>query len=339
MPYGVNRQILFASHPHGEPRPENFRYAESPIPEAGPGQLVLRNRYLSLDPYMRGRMSTAKSYAKGFELGQPLGGGTVSVVVASKNPDFAQGDLVLAMGGWQDYALSDGKGLLRIDPTIAPITTALGVLGMPGMTAYTGLANIAQPKNGETLVVAAAAGPVGSTVGQIAKLKGCRVVGIAGAGKLSYLTGELGFDAALDRRSPDLGTELAEACPMGVDIYFENVGGKVWDTVMPLLNDFARIPVCGLISAYNQTEPPAGPDRLPALMRLTLTKRLRIQGFIVWDFAAQHADFLRDMSAWVREGKIKYREHIVEGLKNAPEAFIGLLRGENFGKAIVKIEE
>jgi NADPH-dependent curcumin reductase len=339
MAYGVNRQILFASHPHGEPRPENFRYVESPIPEAAQGQVVLRNKYLSLDPYMRGRMSTAKSYAKGFEIGQPLGGGTVSVVVASKNPAFSQGDLVVAMGGWQDYALSDGNGLMRIDPTIAPITTALGVLGMPGMTAYTGLANIGEPKDGETLVVAAAAGPVGSTVGQIAKIKGCRVVGIAGESKLSYLTDELGFDAALDRRSPDLRTELAEACPMGVDVYFENVGGAVWDAVMPLLNDFARVPVCGLISLYNATEPPAGPDRLPQLMRLTLTKRLRIQGFIVWDFASQYADFQRDVSAWVRAGQIKYRETIVDGLEKAPETFAELLRGDTFGKAIIKIEE
>jgi NADPH-dependent curcumin reductase len=339
MADGINRQILFASHPQGAPTPENFQYAESPIPEPGPGQLLLRNRYLSLDPYMRGRMSTAKSYAKGFEIGQPLGGGTVSEVVASNNPAFAPGDLVQAMGGWQDYALSGGDGLLKIDPAIAPVTTALGVLGMPGMTAYTGLANIGRPKPGETLVVAAAAGPVGSAVGQIARLKGARTVGIAAANKLAYLTGELGFDAAIDRRSPDLPAELRRACPDGIDVYFENVGGAVSDAAMPLLNDFARVPVCGLIAQYSQTEPPAGPDRLPQLMRMTLTKRLRIQGFIVWDFREQLPDFLREMGAWVREGKIKYREDIVDGLEKAPEAFIGLLRGDNFGKLIVRIAD
>ncbi len=339
MAESINRQILFASHPEGEPRPENFQYAETPVPEPGPGELLLRNKYLSLDPYMRGRMSTAKSYAKGFELGRPLGGGTVSEVVASNNSKFAPGDLVQAMGGWQDFALSSGEGLMKIDPTIAPVTTALGVLGMPGMTAYTGLASIGQPKPGETLVVAAAAGPVGSTVGQIAKIKGCRVVGIAAANKLGFLKDELGFDMALDRRSPSLKDELREACPNGIDVYFENVGGAVWDAVMPLLNDFARIPVCGLIAHYNDTQVPPGPDRLPQLMRMTLTKRLRIQGFIVWDFREQLPDFLRDVGAWLREGKIKYREDIVEGLEKAPEAFIGLLKGENFGKLIVKIAD
>ncbi len=339
MAGGINRQILFASHPNGEPTPENFQYAETPVPAPGLDQILLRNKYLSLDPYMRGRMSTAKSYAKGFEIGQPLGGGTVSEVVASNNPAYAPGDLVSAMGGWQDYALSDGKGLMRIDPAIAPITTALGVLGMPGMTAYTGLTNIGQPKEAETLVVAAAAGPVGSTVGQIGKIKGCRVVGIAAENKLSYLTDELDFDAALDRRATDLAAQLGEACPLGIDIYFENVGGEVWDAVMPLLNDFARIPVCGLISQYNQTDLPPGPDRLPQLMRLTLTKRLRIQGFIVWDFASQLADFQRDVGSWMREGRIKYREDIVDGLEKAPEAFIGLLQGDNFGKLIVKIAD
>jgi NADPH-dependent curcumin reductase CurA len=339
MAEGINRQILFASHPQGAPTPENFQYAESRIPEPGPGQLLLRNKYLSLDPYMRGRMSTAKSYARGFEIGRPLGGGTVSEVMASNNPAFAPGDLVQAMGGWQDYALSGGDGLMKIDPAIAPVTTALGVLGMPGMTAYTGLANIGRPKPDETLVVAAAAGPVGSTVGQIAKLKGCRVVGIAAANKLSYLRDELGFDAAIDRRSPELQAELRQACPSGIDVYFENVGGAVWDAVMPLLNEFARVPVCGLISQYSLTGAPAGPDRQPPLMRLILTKRLRVQGFIVWDYHAQLPDFLREMSAWMREGKIKYREDIVDGLERAPEAFIGLLKGDNFGQLIGKIAD
>jgi len=339
MAQGINRQIILTSYPQGEPTPANFAVAESAIPEPGDGEVLLRNTYLSLDPYMRGRMSTARSYAKGFEIGQVLGGGTVSEVVASNNGNFAPGDLVSAMGGWQDYALSRGGELMTIDPALAPVTTALGVLGMPGMTAYTGLFNIGQPKPDETVVVAAAAGPVGATVGQIAKLKGCRTVGIAAANKLDYLTKELGFDAALDRRSPELKAELREACPMGIDVYFENVGGAVWDAVAPLLNDFARIPVCGLIAHYNDTQLPPGPDRMSMLMRMILTRRLRIQGFIVWDFASQRDDFLRDVGAWVREGRIKYREDIVEGLEQAPGAFIKLLRGDNFGKMIVKIAD
>jgi NADPH-dependent curcumin reductase CurA len=339
MAQGINRQITLASHPEGEPAPANFGAAESPIPEPGAGQLLLRNKYLSLDPYMRGRMGTAKSYAKGFQVGEALGGGTVSEVVVSNNPKYVPGDLVLAHGGWQDYALSGGEGLRRIDPDLAPVTTALGVLGMPGMTAYTGLLNIGDPKPGETVVVAAAAGPVGATVGQIAKLKGCRTVGIAAAGKLDCLKQEFGFDAALDRRSPAFQEELRDACPMGIDVYFENVGGAVWEAVLPLLNDFARIPVCGLIAHYNDTELPPGPDRMPMLMRMVLIRRLRIQGFIVSDSASQRGDFLRDVGAWVREGKIGYREHIVEGLEQAPEAFIALLRGDNFGKTIVKIAD
>ncbi len=339
MAQGINRQITLASHPQGEPAPANFAAVESAIPEPGAGQVLLRNKYLSLDPYMRGRMSTARSYAKGFEIGQVLGGGTVSEVVASNNPNFVPGDLVLAAGGWQDYALSNGEGLIRIDAALAPVTTALGVLGMPGMTAYTGLLNIGNPKPGETVVVAAAAGPVGATVGQIAKLKGCRTVGIAAGNKLDYITSEFGFDAALDRRSPDLKDELREACPLGIDIYFENVGGVVWEAVLPLLNDFARIPVCGLIAHYNDTQLPPGPDRMSLLMRMVLTRRMRIQGFIVFDFDAQRGDFLRDVGAWFREGKIKYREHIVDGLEKAPDAFVKLLRGDNFGKMIIKIAD
>ncbi|WP_088343185.1 MULTISPECIES: NADP-dependent oxidoreductase [Rhodomicrobium] len=336
---GKNRQIIFASRPEGEPVPTNFAYAESAIPEPGEGQVLLRNRYLSLDPYMRGRMSVAKSYAKGFEIGAPLGGGTVSEVIRSHHPKLAPGDLVSAFGGWQDYAVANGEGLIKIDPTAAPVTTALGVLGMPGMTAYTGLLNIGQPKAGETLVVAAAAGPVGATVGQIARIKGCRAVGIAGADKLAYLKDELGFDAVIDRRSPQLADDLRAACPDGIDIYFENVGGAVRDAVLPLLNDFARIPLCGLVAHYNDTRVPDGPDRLPQLMRMILTKRLRIQGFIVSDFNAQYGDFLRDVGGWLREGRIKYREHVVDGLEKAPEAFVGMLRGDNFGKVVVRVGE
>lgn len=337
---GINRQIILVSRPHGEPVPENFELAEAPIPELHPRQLLLKTKYLSLDPYMRGRMSEAKSYVPPFALGEPLSGGTVSEVMASNNPKYAVGDIVLAFGGWQDYSVSDGSGLRKLDPEVAPITTALGVLGMPGLTAYTGLLNIGLPKPGETLAVAAAAGPVGSAVGQIAKIKGCRVVGIAGGkAKVDYLRDELGFDAAIDHRSPHLKEELKGACPDGIDIYFENVGGAVWDAVFPLLNNFARVPVCGLIAYYNATALPEGPDRAPGLMRAVLTKRLRVQGFIVYDFASQTQDFLRDAGGWVRDGMLKYREDIVEGLENAPQALIGLLRGANFGKLLVKVSE
>ncbi len=340
MSEGKNRQIILVSRPQGEPAPENFKLQEAPLPSIGDGQILLKTKYLSLDPYMRGRMSDAKSYVPPFAVGEPLGGGTVSQVAASNNPKFAPGDIVLGFGGWQEYSVSNGGELQKLDPNLAPVSTALGVLGMPGLTAYTGLLNIGQPKQGETLVVAAAAGPVGSAVGQIGKIKGCRVVGIAGGQKKTgYLVEELGFDAAIDHRSPDMKEELKAACPNGIDIYFENVGGAVWDAVFPLLNTFARVPVCGLVSMYNATSAPSGPDRVPGLMRALLTKRLRIQGFIVFDFAQQTPDFLREASGWIREGKLKYREDIVEGLENAPSAFAGLLRGANFGKLLIKVSD
>jgi NADPH-dependent curcumin reductase len=340
MTGGKNQQILLVSRPHGEPVPENFRLVETAIPQIGAGEILLRTKFLSLDPYMRGRMNEAKSYVPPFKLGEPMGGGTVSEVVASNNPGYSIGDIVLSFGGWQDYSVSDGKGLRKLDAGLAPISTALGVLGMPGLTAYTGLLNIGQPKPGETLVVAAAAGPVGSAVGQIGKIKGCRVVGIAGGkAKTDYLINELGFDAALDHRSADLKEELSAACPNGIDIYFENVGGAVWDAVLPLLNNFGRIPVCGLVANYNLTALPEGPDRTPVVMRAILSKRLRVQGFIVWDFAAQTEEFIREASGWLRAGRLKYKEDIVQGLEKAPAAFIGLLKGANFGKLLVKVGE
>jgi len=246
---------------------------------------------------------------------------------------------VQAYAGWQDFALSDGNGLRKLDPAQAPVSTALGILGMPGMTAYTGLMNIGRPEPGETVVVAAATGPVGSMVGQIAKLKGCCAVGIAGGPeKCRYLIEELGFDAAVDHRSPDMPPRLAEVCPQGIDVYFENVGGVVWDAVFPLLNQFARIPVCGLVAHYNDAAPPPGPDRLPRLMSAVLSRRLTLRGFIVGDFASQADEFYREASAWLREGRIKYREDVVEGLENAPKALIGLLKGNNFGKLLVRVK-
>jgi NADPH-dependent curcumin reductase CurA len=334
----ANRRIVLASRPEGEPRPENFRLDTAPVPQPGPDEVLLRTRYLSLDPYMRGRMSAARSYAKPVEPGDVMVGGTVSEVVASNLEGLAPGDIVLGQMGWQEYGVSKRQGLRKLDPAAAPIQTALGVLGMPGMTAYTGLLNIGQPKEGETVVVAAATGPVGSLVGQIAKLKGCRAVGIAGgADKCRALIDEFGFDAAIDHRASDMAARLKEACPKGIDVYFENVGGAVWDAVFPLLNDFSRIPVCGLVAQYNMTELPAGPDRTPVLMRAILSKRLLLRGFIVSDFASQHGEFQRDVGAWLREGKIKYREDVVEGLENAPQAFIGLLQGKNFGKLLIKV--
>ena len=333
-----NRRIVLASRPEGEPVPGNFRLDTAAVPQPGPDEVLLRTRYLSLDPYMRGRMSAARSYAKPVEPGDVMVGGTVSEVVASNVEGLAPGDVVLGQMGWQEYAVSKRQGLRKLDPAAAPIQTALGVLGMPGMTAYTGLLNIGQPKEGETVVVAAATGPVGSLVGQIAKLKGCRAVGIAGgADKCRALIDEFGFDAAVDHRSSEMAARLKEACPKGIDVYFENVGGAVWDAVFPLLNDFSRIPVCGLVAQYNMTELPPGPDRTPVLMRAILSKRLLLRGFIVSDFASQHGEFQREVGAWLRDGKIKYREDVVEGLENAPQAFIGLLQGKNFGKLLIKV--
>jgi NADPH-dependent curcumin reductase CurA len=333
-----NRQILLASRPRGEPTPDNFRLVETEVPRPGPGQMLLRTIYLSLDPYMRGRMNAGPSYAPPVEVGSVMEGGTVCEVVQSNLPFFKPGDIVLAGTGWQEYALSDGQGVRKIDPALGPISYALGVLGMPGLTAYTGLLNIGKPQPGETLVVAAASGAVGSVVGQIAKIKGCRVVGIAGGErKCRFVQEELGFDACLDHHQPDLVGRLKAACPKGVDVYFENVGGAVFDAVLPLLNNFARVPVCGLIAHYNATELPAGPNRVPLVMQSILVKRLTFRGFIVLDFASQYGEFLTDVSGWLREGRIKYREDVTDGLENAPRELIGLLKGENFGKKIIRV--
>ncbi|WP_265553919.1 NADP-dependent oxidoreductase [Serratia grimesii] len=336
-----NRRFLLASRPHGEPTADNFRLETVPTPQPAAGQVLLRTVYLSLDPYMRGRMSDAPSYAPPVQIGEAMVGGTVSRVVTSQHPDFKPGDWVLGYDGWQDYALSDGSALRNLGPHLAHPTRLLGVLGMPGFTAYMGLTEIGQPKPGETLVVAAASGAVGSVVGQVAKLKGCRVVGVAGGKeKCRYVVEELGFDACIDHRAPDFAAQLAAACPQGIDIYYENVGGAVFDAVIPLLNTQARIPVCGIIAHYNATNLPAGPDRLPMLQGLILRKRIRMQGFIIFDdFAEGFDEFLRQMSEWIEQGKIKFREDLVDGLENAPQAFIGLLQGKNFGKLVIRVGE
>jgi len=335
-----NRRIVLATRPQGSPVPADFRMEESTVPVPGDGQLLLRTVYLSLDPYMRSRMDHKTTYAPPLPLGEVMVGGTVSRVEASRHPRFREGELVLANCGWQDYALSDGTDLTPLGDSSHP-SHALSVLGMPGFTAYHGLLNIGQPKPGETVVVAAASGAVGAVVGQIARIKGARVVGIAGgADKCAYVSGELGFDACIDRKDPQFAQLLAAACPDGIDVYFENVGGAVFDAVLPLLNEHARVPVCGFISHYNDHGPAAGADRLPQLMAVLLNKRVRMQGFIILDhYADGHAAFLRDMKAWVASGQVKQREDIVDGLEHAPAGLIGLLQGRNFGKAIVRVAE
>ncbi len=337
MTTDTNHQITLAARPRGAPKSSDFRLIETAIPAPGDGEVVVRSIYLSLDPYMRGRMNEAKSYAAPVGIGEVMEGGVVGQVIASKNHRFSQGDIVFGYLGWQEYALSNGKGLRKLDASQAPVSTALGILGMPGMTAYTGLSNIGRPKEGETLVVAAASGAVGSTVGQIGKIRGCRVVGIAGgAEKCDLVVRELGFDACVDHHDNAFAQNLKQACPDGIDIYWENVGGEVFEAVLPLFNFFARMPVCGLIAHYNATSLPEGPNRVPLLMRSVLTNRLHIQGFIVWDYASQQAEFETAMSGWIKDGKVKYREDFVDGLENAPEAFIGLLEGRNFGKLVIK---
>ncbi|QJD57784.1 NADP-dependent oxidoreductase [Pseudomonas sp. gcc21] len=338
----VNRQILLASRPVGAPTDDNFKLVENPVPKPAQGQMLLRNTWMSLDPYMRGRMSDAKSYAEPTEVGDVMPCGAVSRVVESNLDGYKPGDLVMAYtAGWQDYALSDGSMVFKLDPDMEHPSHALGVLGMPGFTGYMGLMDIGQPKPGETVVVAAATGPVGAVVGQVAKLKGCRVVGIAGGKqKCDYAVNELGFDACLDHHLDSLETDLQQACPDGIDVYFENVGGKVFDAVMPLLNAHSRVPVCGLIAQYNATSLPEGPDRLPQLMRLLLSQRIRMQAFIIFDnYGPHYPEFLEVMTPWVKERKVKVKEDVVEGLENAPHAFMGLLEGKNFGKLVVKIAD
>jgi NADPH-dependent curcumin reductase CurA len=338
MSQQINRQIVLASRPSGKPESANFRLDETAIPVPEDGQVLCKTIYLSLDPYMRGRMNAGKSYAPPVEIDEVMGAGTVGQVIQSNNSKFNAGDFVFGYGGWQEFWVQNGAELKKVDPQLAPISTATGVLGMPGVTAYTGLLNIGKPKTGETVVVAAASGAVGSVVGQIARIKGARAVGIAGSvEKCKYVTEELGFDACVNHNSPEFAEALKAACPDGIDVYFENVGGKVFDTVSPLFNDFARIPVCGIISAYNSTELPPGPNLTPLLMRDILVKRLTFRGFIVWDFASQEKEALSELANWIKIGKLHYREDIVDGLENAPEAFIGLLEGKNFGKLVIRV--
>ena len=337
----TNRRIILAARPKGLPAPRDFRLERAAVPVPDDGQVLLRTVYLSLDPYMRNLMEeVGPVYAPSVPLGGTMPGGTVSRVVESKHPEFRPGELVLASAGWQDYAVSDGQGLVRLGEMARP-SLALGGLGMTGFTAYVGLLEIGCPKPGETVVVAAATGAVGSVVGQLARLRGARVVGIAGGpGKCHEAVAELGFDACVDRHAPRLAERLAAACPKGIDVYFESVGGAVLDAVLPLLNIGARVPVCGVIAHYNDQGLPSGPDRAPLLLSTVLQKRVRLQGFVILDhYASRYDAFRRDMGAWVEAGQVKLREHRVAGLENAPAAFIGLLQGHNDGKVVVSVAE
>ena len=335
-----NRRLVLASRPTGQPVASNFRLETADIPRPGENQLLLRTVYLSLDPYMRVRMNDAPSYSPPVKLNAVMCAGTVSRVETSRHPDFHPGDWVVNSGGWQDYAVADAKDVRKLTGDILDHPSrALGILGMPAFTGYMGLMDIGQPKSGETLVVAAASGAVGSVVGQVAKLKGCRVVGVAGGKeKCRYVTETLGFDACIDHRDANFARLLADACPHGIDIYFENVGGAVFDAVLPLLNTSARIPLCGMIAHYNSQGLDEGKDRLPLLESILLRKRIRLQGFIIGqDYGHRYQEFIDAMQPWVSTGKVRMREDRVEGLENAPQAFIGLLEGKNFGKLIVRV--
>ena len=334
-----NRKIVFASRPQGAPVPSDFRMVAEPVLAPETGEVLVRTLYLSLDPYMRGRMIDAPSYVPPLALGETMCGQIVGRVVESAHPDFVAGDLVLANTGWQEYAVAEGSGLNKLDPAMVRPSHALGVLGMPGFTAYVALLDIGMPRQGETVVVTAATGAVGSVVGQIAKMKGCRVVGIAGGPqKCQYAVDSLGYDACIDHLAAQLPERLAAACPRGIDVYSESAAGVSLDAALPLLNLNARVPLIGLSAYYNLTSLPVGVDTVPVLLRQILVQRVKLQGFIVYDhYATRHADFLRDMTGWVATGKIKYREEILDGLERAPQGLIGMLRGENFGKLIVKV--
>jgi NADPH-dependent curcumin reductase CurA len=330
-----NRQITLANRPAGFPSESDFKLVTTDMPKAGYGECLVQGLYLSVDPYMRGRMRDAPSYAPPLKIGEVMAGGVVGRVLESRYEGLKPGDIVDGYLGWQEYAVVPGKDLHKVDPSLAPISTALGVLGMPGLTAYFGLLDIADPKPGETVVVSGAAGAVGSAAGQIAKIRGCRVVGIAGGDeKVRHIIDDLGFDAGLNyKTTQNYSAELKRLCPNGVDVYFDNVGGATTDAVFPLLNLHARVSVCGQISQYNDEAPELGPRLLWHL----IVKRARVEGFLILDYAARFREGLQQMAQWVREGKIRYRETIVEGIENAPRAFLEMMRGKNIGKQLVRL--
>ena len=331
----VARQFKLAARPVGMPKESDFSLEEIPVPAPGDGQVLVKTSYLSVDPYMRGRITGVRSYADPVNIGDVMVGGAVGQVVESHHTGFATGDFVLGYWGWQEHAVVEGKTLLKLNPNLAPISTALGVLGMPGMTAYFGFLEICKPQPGEVVVVSGAAGAVGSLVGQIAKIKGCRVVGIAGTDeKVQWLVNDLGFYAAFNyKTATDYTAKLKEICPSGIDCYFDNVGGAITDSVFPLLNVFGRVSVCGQISMYNLEKPEPGPRLLP----YTLVKQLKVEGFIVTRWQSRWGEGIAQMAQWLKEGKIQHREDIVEGFENTAKAFIGMLQGENTGKMLVKV--
>jgi len=335
----TNRRLILAERPEGPPTESTLALKTEDVPSPQEGEMLLRTEFLSLDPYMRGRMSDAPSYAPPVKIGDVMVGGTVARVEISKLDAFKKGEWVLSFNGWQDYALSNGEGVTSLGNDPEHPSWALGVTGMPGFTAWAGLTKIGKPIAGETLVVAAATGPVGATVGQIGKILGCKVIGIAGgAEKCAYAVKTLGLDVCLDHHSADFSEELAAATPAGIDIYFESVGGKVFDAVLPQLNTGARVPVCGLVSQYNATSLPEGPDRMGYLMGQILRKRITMRGFIIFeDFGALYPEFAAEMGGWLKAVKIHYREEIVDGLEQAPTAFIGMLNGNNFGKCVIRV--
>lgn len=333
----VNRQITLAARPVGYPKESDFKLVTSPAPAPGPGEFLVKTLYLSVDPYMRGRMNDTKSYAQPVKIGEVMTGGAVSQVIESNHPSFNQGDIVEGLLGWQEYAVTNGKGIRKVDPSLAPISTALGVLGMPGLTAYFGLLDICHPQAGETVVVSGGAGAVGSLVGQIAKIKSCRVVGIVGTDeKVAHLVNELGFDAAFNyQTTDDYYSKLQELCPNGVDVYFDNVGGPITDAVFLLLNTRARVSVCGQISQYNLEKPEMG----PRLLWILVVRQAKAEGFLVFQFADRYKEGLAQMAEWLKQGKLTYREDLVEGLENTPRAFIRMLKGQNIGKQLVKVAD
>jgi NADPH-dependent curcumin reductase CurA len=329
----MNRQVLLASRPQGPVTEGNFRIVDAPLGEPGPGEVLVRNEWLSLDPYMRGRMNDVKSYVPPVRIGEVMVGQTVGEVVASRDARFVSGDKVLTPSGWQLWGIVKGDEVRKIDVGLAPASCYLGLLGMPGMTAWFGLFDIGAPRPGETVVVSAASGAVGGVVGQLAKIHGCRAVGIAGgAAKCDYVVRELGFDACVDHRRGDLSGDLRAACPNGADVHFENVGGAVLDTMLGLMNPFSRVVICGLIAEYNATAP-----YCYTRLRSVLVNRIRMQGMIVFDWKDRYGEALRGLSGHLAAGRLRYRESVVEGIDNAPRGLIGLLRGENFGKQLVRL--
>ena len=333
----TNRQVLLAARPRGFPQDSDFELVETELAEPAEGEFLAQSLFLSVDPYMRGRMNDAASYAEPVGIGELMVGQVVARVVKSNHPKFSEGSIVAGMFGWQEYTISDGVGVRRLDEDVAPVSTALNVLGMPGLTAYFGLFDICDLKDGETVVVSGAAGAVGSTVGQLARIKGCRVIGTAGSDeKIDFITNELGFDAGFNyKREEEPGKRLRELCPDGVDVYFDNVGGPITDAVFGFLNVNARVGICGQISQYNATEAPQGPRLLWHL----IIKRAMVKGFLVMDFADRFREALPELTEWVVGGQLKYRERITNGLENAPQAFFEMMQGANIGKQLVRVSE